>query len=120
MPVPLALAPAAAGIVAGISAFLASRGAWILAGLGVGLFTMKGMQLFIGYVVSDIQGAITVVQSTGALLSGASGAAGSPFGIIMLKLLAYCGFFDAINIVVGGYMTAAGLVAMRVVLRRLS
>lgn len=116
MPVPL-LAGGTAVVVAGLSAFVASRGAWLLAGLGVGWTVMQGMTVLAGYVIGDMQLIIsTINESTGG--SGGAGGFGH-YGAIMLSLAGYAGLWDAINILLGGYMTAYGLIAMRVVLTRL-
>lgn len=116
MPLPL-LAGGTAAVVAGLSAFLASRAGWLLAGLGVGWTVMQGMTTLGGYVIGDMQEIIaTLNAATGG--SGGAGGAGH-YGAIMLALAGYAGLWDAINIVLGGYMTAYGLIAMRVVLTRL-
>lgn len=105
----------AAAFVAGFSAFLASRGAWILAGLGVGFTAMKGMQILLGFVVGDMVAIIGALQSGGGSLEGFS-----HVGLIMLQFAAYMGLFDGLNILLGGYMASYGLIATRVVMRRLT
>lgn len=112
MALPL-LGGAVAAVVAGLSAFLASRAAWILTGLGVGFFTMKGMQTLAGFVIADMQTVISALNGSGSLENLGH------VGVIMAQFAAYVGLFDAINIVIGAYMAAYGMVAMRVVLRRL-
>lgn len=112
MALPL-LGGAVAAVVAGLSAFLASRAAWILTGLGVGFFTMKGMQTLAGFVIADMQTVIGALNGSGSLENFGH------VGVIMAQFAAYVGLFDAINIVIGAYMAAYGMVAMRVVLRRL-
>lgn len=107
------LGGAVAAVVAGLSAFLASRAAWILTGLGVGFFTMKGMQTLAGFVIADMQTVIGALNGSGSLENLGH------VGVIMAQFAAYVGLFDAINIVIGAYMAAYGMVAMRVVLRRL-
>lgn len=107
------LGGAVAAVVAGLSAFLASRAAWILTGLGVGFFTMKGMQTLAGFVIADMQTVIAALNGSGSLENLGH------VGVIMAQFAAYVGLFDAINIVIGAYMAAYGMVAMRVVLRRL-
>lgn len=114
MPLPLALAPAVAGIFTGLSYFLASRGAWLLAALGIGFATMKGMQTIAGFVISDMNLAIAAVNSA----SGAVG--GHNVGVFMAKFAAYCGLFDALNIMLGGFMALYGMVGLRVIMRRLT
>lgn len=104
---------AVAAVVAGLSAFVASRAAWILTGLGVGFFTMKGMQTLAGFVIADMQQVIGALNGTGSLENVGH------LGVVMAQFAAYVGLFDAINIVIGAYMAAYGMVAMRVVLRRL-
>lgn len=108
------LGGAVAAVVAGLSAFVASRAAWILTGLGVGFFTMKGMQTVAGFVIADMQAVIGALNSAGGSIEGVG-----HVGVIMAQFAAYVGLFDAINIVIGAYMAAYGMIAMRVVLRRL-
>lgn len=111
---PIFLAPIAAGIFSGISYFLASRGAWILAALGIGFATMTGMQTIAGYVISDLNLAITAINSS-------SGSVGTHnVGVFMAKFAAYVGLFDAINIVIGGHMALYGMIGLRVIMRRLT
>lgn len=110
---PIFLAPLVAGLVSGLSAFVASRGAWILAGLGIGFATMKGMQTVAGFIIQDMQLVIGQINTSGGSVGGHN------VGIFMAKFAAYCGLFDAINIVIGGYIALYGMLAMRVVLRRL-
>lgn len=100
------------GIVAGLAQFVATRMAWVLAGLGVGWVTMTGMQTLAGYVLADMNLAL------GAINSGAGGAS-SGLGPLLLQAAAYAGLFDGLNIVLGGFMASYGLMAMRVVLRKL-
>lgn len=117
MPLPL-LAGGTAAVVAGLSAFLASRTGWLLAGLGVGWTVMQGMTTLGGYVIGDMQQIIATLNAATGGGGGGSGGFGH-LGAIMLALAGYAGLWDAINIVLGGYMTAYGLIAMRVVLTRL-
>lgn len=112
---PLFLAPLVAGIFSGISAFLASRGAWLLAGLGVGLVVTKGMQTIAGFVIGDMQQIIATMPT-----GGGSGTGGINAGHYMIQMSAYVGLFDALNIVLGAFMAAYGLVGLRVILSRLS
>lgn len=114
---PAFLAPIVAGIVTGLSTFLASRGAWILAGLGVGMVTVTGLEAIAGVVIGDMQQIIAGVQGLGGISGGAGG--GPHPGVVAVKLAAYVGLFDALNIVIGGFMASYGLVGLRVILRRL-
>ncbi|NMG45545.1 hypothetical protein GPA22_17665 [Aromatoleum toluvorans] len=108
------LAPLVAGIFSGISYFLASRGAWILASLGIGFATMKGMQTITGFIIADMNTAIGAVNTA----SGAVG--GHNVGVFMAKFAAYCGLFDALNIMLGGFMALYGMVGLRVIMRKLT
>lgn len=114
LPVIAGLGAISAGVVSGISAFIASRAAWILAGLGVGFATMKGAQVVLGFIIADMN---FVVDSLGSM--GGSLPQFGHLGALMLRFTAYVGLFDALNIVIGGYMASYGFVATRVVLRRL-
>ncbi|ENO80154.1 hypothetical protein C664_00390 [Thauera sp. 63] len=73
------------------------------------------MQTVLGFVVADMQTIIGTLNSAG----GGSLDGYGHIGAIMLKFAAYVGLFDAINIVIGGYLAAYGMISMRVVLRRL-
>lgn len=115
---PVFLAPIVAGIVTGLSTFLASRGMWILAGLGLGFATVTGLEAVAGIVIADMQAVIAAVNGYGG--GGGSGGNSYHVGAVMTKLAAYCGLFDALNIVIGGFLASYSLIGLRVVLRRLA
>jgi hypothetical protein len=115
MAIPVILAPLVAGIVTGLSTFLASRGMWILAGMGLGFMAVTGLQTVAGLIIGDM---VAVVGTLGGM--GGAVSADSHLGVIMLQLAAYCGLFDALNIVIGGFVASYSLIGLRVALRRLN
>lgn len=114
--VPLALGGlVAGGVIAGLTQFFASRAGAILAGMGLTFVAVKGMQALIGYAITDIQTVVQFVNAQG----GGVGALGG-LGGHMLQFAAYAGLFDGINILIGGYLSYASMVGIRVVLARLA
>ena len=102
----------AGGVIAGLVQFFATRGAMILAGLGLTFIGVKGLQTFLGYAITDIQ---NVASMLGAGAGSASG-----LGSTMLQFAAYAGLFEGVNIVISGYMAYASLLAVRFVIGRLT
>lgn len=101
------------GIIAGLVQFFASRAGAILAGLGLTYVGVKGFETFIGFIISDFNLIASTLQSQGGSLAG-SGA-----GAIAMRFAAFVGFFDALNIIISGYLSFASLIGMRVILARL-
>lgn len=112
MAVPI-IATIGGGIIAGLVQFFATKAGAILAGLGLTYIGVKGFEAFLGYVISDWQTLSGMLQGQAGNLNG-SGA-----GAIALQFAAFVGFFDAINIIISGYMAFASLLGMRVILARL-
>ena len=108
MALPLLIPSMAGAVTAGLTAFIASRGAMILAGLGLTFIGVKGFQSVIGYAISGIQGVV----------SSASGDGGG-LGSQMLQMAAYAGLFDGINIILAAYTAWASLLAVRFIVGRL-
>lgn len=108
------LASIGGAVVAGLTQFVMSRLGLILAGLGLTIVSVKGFEVFIGYVVSDLNQIVSGLNAAG----GEGGMAG--LGQIMLQYAAFAGLFDAINIVVSGYMAFASFAALRFIAARLS
>lgn len=113
MPLPIVAASFIGGITAAITQFFMSRAGTIIAGLGLTLIGVKSMEVFIGYVVGDMQQVVGMVQGAG----GGAGNVGN-LGVIAMQFAAYAGLFDAINILISGYMAFASLSAMRFIVGR--
>lgn len=111
MALPMIGALMAGGIISGLVQFFASRAGMILAGLGLTMIGVKGLQTFLGFAIADIT---TYV----GFLNGGGG--GSGLGLKMLQFAAYAGLFEGINIMISGYMAYASLLGVRFVLGRLS
>lgn len=114
--IPVVAASFIGGIVSALAQFAISRAGMIIAGLGFTFVGVKSMEAFIGYVVSDMNSIVSMVNGMG-------GAAG-PNGIghlasTMMQIAAYAGLFDALNIIISGYMSYASLVAIRFLVARL-
>lgn len=116
MALPLALASIgssiAGGFVAGLVQFFTTRAGTIIAGLGLTFIGVKSFQAFMGFVISDIQLIVSAMP--------ANGGGGSGIGLLALQVSAYIGLFDAVNIVVSGYMSAGSLLGMKIVMGRMS
>lgn len=93
----------ATAIVAGIAKFLTSKLGEVAAGLGLGAIVIYGWTALLGYVVEDIS---YISESIGSIDTGVGGSGGS---INVLEIMAYIGFFDALNIIFSGVMVAVVL-----------
>lgn len=102
-------------IVTALTQFVASRAGMILAGLGLTFVGVKGFETFMGFVIADINQVTSYVQSAGGSAGNASG-----LGALMVQFAAYAGLFDALNIVISGYMAFASLSGLAFTVRRLS
>lgn len=115
MPIPVALAGIGAsfagGLVAGLVQFFATRAGTILAGLGLTIIGVKSFEAFFGFVVSDIQLIVSSLPSGG-------GGSGSNLGALAIQVAAYVGLFDAVNIILSGYMAAGSLLGMKIIYGR--
>lgn len=103
----------AAGVVAGLVSFLASRAGALLAGFGLTIIGVKSFEVFLGYLITDIDALVSMISSGGG---GGSGY-GALFGYF-IQVAAYCGLFDAINIIISGYMASASLIGVKIMLGR--
>jgi len=101
------------GLVAGLVSFFASKAGMMLAAFGLTMIAYKGLETFMGFVITDIQ---TVVAF---LNSGGGGGNLSGLGVAMLQFAAYAGLFDGINILISGYLSIGSMVGLKVVLRAL-
>lgn len=108
MAIPIVFPAIAGAIVAGFTQFLASRGAAILAGLGLTFVGVKGFETVIGFAIQDIQ----------QVASQAAGGGGG-HSDAMVQMAAYAGLFDYINIVLSGYSAFASIVGLRFIVGRL-
>lgn len=118
MPLPIVAASFVGGIVAALAQFAASRAGLILAGLGLTFIGVKSLEVFIGYVVADMQQIIQLANQAGAAV-GSGGPAMSHLAYTMMQFAAYAGLFDALNIVISGYMAYASLMGVRFIVGRL-
>lgn len=114
MALPLIIPSIAGAVVSGLVTFVMSRIGTILLALGFTFVGVKGMETFIGFVISDLNQIMAYSSSVGGT-GAASGLASK-----MVKLAAFAGLFDAVNIVISGYLTFAAMLSLRFVLARLS
>jgi len=110
MALPMLGALMAGGVISGLTQFFVSRAGMILAGLGLTMIGVKGLQTFIGYAITDI-------QTIAGFLQGGGGAMG--LGAKMLQFAAFAGLFDGVNILISGYMSYASLLGVRFILGRI-
>lgn len=104
-------------IVSGLVSFFATRGASIFAGLGLTFIGVKGFETFLGFIVSDFNAVVSTLSSG----PGGGGSGGAyDFAVVMIQVAAYAGFFDALNILISGWMAFASLLGVRFVLARLA
>lgn len=117
MPLPFALAPIGAsfagGLIAGLVQFFATRAGTILAGLGLTFVGVKSFEAFLGYFIQDLQYVIAAMGQSGG------GGNGPNYAVIAMQMAAYIGLFDAINIIISGYMAVGSLMGMRIVMGRM-
>lgn len=118
MPVPIIAASFIGGIAAAITQFFMSRAGSIIAGLGLTFIGVKSMETFIGYVIGDMQQIVSIVQSAGGGSGGIGGAGLANLAAMAMQFAAYAGLFDALNIVISGYMAYASLTAVRFIVGR--
>lgn len=100
-------------VVAGLVQFFVTKGGMILAGLGLTFVGVTGFEAIIGYVVQDINQITSYAGSGG----GASGLTG--LGGIAVQVAAYVGLFDALNIVISGYMAFTSLAGVKFIVGRI-
>lgn len=118
MPLPVIAASFIGGIVAAFAQFAASKMGLVLAGLGLTFIGVKSLEVFIGYIIGDMQQIIQIANNaSGAIGGGAMNI--SHMASTMMQFAAYAGLFDALNILISGYMAAASLMSMRFILGRL-
>lgn len=82
-------------ITAGIVGAMTSRIGKILAAMGLSYVAITGMQTLIGFFVADLN---TAIGAYNAIAGGIGGTGGLGIGTKMLKMAAYIGLFDALNI----------------------
>lgn len=114
MAAPLFLAAAAGAVVSALVTFVTSKLGMIIAGLGLTFVGVKGFEAFLGFVISDV----IQIASIATTIGGTGAATG--LGLKMVKLAAFAGLFDALNIVMAGYMAFASMMGLRFVLARLA
>lgn len=114
MALPFVAAGLIGGIVTALTQFFATRIGVALAAAGLTLIAVKGLETLIGYVITDVQTIVTWLQAFPA----GSGVPG--LGAFVVKLLAFAGFWDGLNILLAGYLAVASLAALKVGLARLT
>lgn len=94
-------------IVGGLFKFFASKFGELLALFGMGTLTMYGVNVFLGYIVDDISYIAEGIASidTGGTVDNS---------INVLEIMAYIGFFDALNIIFTGFVCSIVLANARV------
>lgn len=94
-------------IVGGLFKFFASKLGELLTLFGMGTLAMYGINVFFGYIVDDITYIAEGIASidTGGPLDNS---------INVLEIMAYIGFFDALNIIFTGFFLSIVLVNTRV------
>lgn len=112
---PVFLVSIIGGIVSALSTFFANRAGLMLAGLGLTYIGVRGFETILGYVTADVMGMVSSVSSMGS-----SVASGGSLGSLMIRYAAFAGLFDAINIIISGYMTYASFISVRFILGRLN
>lgn len=100
------------GFIAGLTNFFATRAGAMLAGAGLMWIAIKGLTTVLGFLVADLNSAISMINAG----TGQS----TDLAIRMMKLAAYAGLFDAINIVLSGYFAIATITPLRMILSRLN
>ncbi|KAF7600091.1 MAG: hypothetical protein CGU28_02165 [Candidatus Dactylopiibacterium carminicum] len=117
MALPVIAASLVGGIVAGLTQFFSKRIGMILVGLGLTFTMVKGFEILIGYIVSDFTQMVAYVQSAGG---GSGGGSAAGLGAVMIQFAAYAGLFDALNILISGWMAFASLSSLSFTLKRLN
>ncbi len=105
----------AGAVLSGLVMFFASKAGSILAGLGLTYMTYTGITTIVGYMLTDVNGILSILSTQSA---GANGVGG--LGLYMVQVAASCGLFDAVNILIAGVISIAGLMGTRFVLARLA
>ncbi|NJA90236.1 DUF2523 domain-containing protein [Rhodocyclus tenuis] len=100
----------AGGFIAGLVQFFTTRAGTILAGLGLTFIGVKSFEALVGFIVTDFNVITTTIPS----LVGGHGV-----GAMAVQVAAYVGVFDALNIVISGYMASASLLAAKVIIGRM-
>jgi len=117
MPIPVIAASFIGGIVAAFSQFAISKAGMIIAGLGLTFIGVKSLEAFIGYVISDMNTVIALVNSYSGGVPGSSNA--GKIAVSAIQFAAYAGLFDALNIMISGYMAYVSLMSVRFIVGRL-
>lgn len=117
MPIPVVAASFIGGIVAAFAQFAISKMGLIIAGLGLTFIGVKSMEAFIGFVISDMQQVIAIANQAGGAVGGGAGI--NNLASQAMQFAAYSGLFDALNIVISGYMAYTSLMSVRFIVGRL-
>lgn len=95
-------------IVGGLFKFFASKFGSLLTLFGMGSLTMYGINVLLGYIVDDIS---YIAEAVASIETGGP----TNNSINVLEIMAYIGFFDALNIIFSGFVCSIVLSNARVV-----
>jgi hypothetical protein len=115
MALPVLAALGLGSVVAGLTQFFASRAGLILAGLGLTFIGVKGFEVILGTIISDVSTITNGMNGIGGSIPG-----GGSWGPMLLQFAAHAGLFDALNIIFSAYSTMVSFVAVRFILGRLN
>lgn len=104
-------------ITAGIVGAMTSRIGKILSAMGLSYVAITGVQTLIGFLVADLNTAIGAYNNIAGAIGGGSGSLG--IGTKMLKMAAYIGLFDALNITLSAATASLAVRELSVMVKRL-
>lgn len=101
----------------GMAFFFTANGLSILAGLGLGYSTYVGIDVIVDLAISQVTQSINSLESQSQVVVGNSGQSFNWAGY-MLKLASYAGLFDALEIVIAGFLVANSMTTFKLILNR--
>lgn len=101
----------------GIAYFFTANGLSILAGLSLGYSSYVGIDVLVDLAISQITQTVSAVDSQSQVVVGNTGQAFNWAGY-MLKLASYAGLFDALEIVIAGFLVANSMSTFKLILNR--
>lgn len=106
------------GLIArGIAYFFTAKGLTILAGLGLGYSTYVGIDILVDRAVAELLTVMGVIQSQAPVIIGGAGTAFNWAGY-MLQMASYAGLFDAIEILLAGFLVANSMGTAKLILNK--
>lgn len=94
-------------IIGALTAFFATKIPVILATLGLTFTVYSGLDIFVGNMISAVQ---TAISGSGSISVGGH-------AVDALGILASAGVFDAVNIILSGYVAVASIKSAKVMLQ---